>query len=121
MSSGSSKLKLLNRGERGGGGERGKKEKKKRKRLFCNPRNLFYLFEELNAGLEVHTKVYKYPVYALSMILFLLQHEHVMVEELLQLFVTEVDTKLFEAIVLSRVFRGVQIEVSYGNISNLFR
>ena len=60
-----------------------------------------YLLNKLNAGLEVQTKVYENPVNALSFVLLLLQHEHVMVEELLQLFVGEIDAKLLKTIELS--------------------
>ena len=59
-----------------------------------------YLFEQFNAGLQVHAEVHKSPFDAFPLVLFLLQHEHVVVEELLQLLVTEVDADLLEAVVL---------------------
>jgi len=39
---------------------------------------------------------------ALARVLFLLEHEHVVVEELLQLLVDEVDPQLLEAVELKR-------------------
>lgn len=59
-----------------------------------------YLFEELNASLQIHTEVDKDPVNALGLVLLLLKHEHVVVEELLQFLVTEVDADLLEAVEL---------------------
>ncbi len=59
-----------------------------------------YLFDQLNTGLQIHTKVNENPINALSLILFLLKHEHVVVEKLLELFVGEIDAKLFKAVEL---------------------
>lgn len=59
-----------------------------------------HLFEEINAGLQIHTEVHEHPVDALPLVLLLLQHEHVVVEELLQLLITEVDADLLEAVEL---------------------
>jgi hypothetical protein len=50
--------------------------------------------------LQVHSEVNEGPGDPLSRVLLLLQDEHVMVEELLQLFVGEVDTKLFKTVEL---------------------
>jgi len=66
---------------------------------YCTVRK-HYLLEELNASLQIHTEVDKDPVNALGLVLLLLKHEHVVVEELLQLLVTEVDTDLLEAVEL---------------------
>ena len=60
-----------------------------------------YLFDEVDARLQIHTEVNKYPFDTLAFILFLFQHEHVVVEKLLQLFVGEVDAQLFETIELA--------------------
>lgn len=50
-----------------------------------------YLFDQINAGLEIEAKVNENPVNALSLVFLLLQHEHVVVEELLQFLVGEID------------------------------
>lgn len=55
---------------------------------------------EVDAGLQVQTEVYEGPLYPLSVVLLLLQDEHVVVEILLQLLVGEVDAQLFEAVEL---------------------
>ena len=60
------------------------------------------LFNQLNTGQQVHTEIDEGPVNTLSLVLFLLQDEHVMVEELLQLLIGEVNTKLFETVVLNK-------------------
>ena len=59
-----------------------------------------YLLKEVDASLQIHTEVHEHPVDAFSLVFFLFQHEHVMVEELLQLLITEVDADLFEAVEL---------------------
>ena len=58
------------------------------------------LLNELDAGSQVHTKVDEFPLNAFLLILLLFQHEHVVVEELLQTFVGVVDAQLLEAVVL---------------------
>jgi len=60
-----------------------------------------YLFNEVNALLQVHAEVDKLPLDAFLAVLFLLQDEHVMVEELLQTLVGVVDTQLLERVVLN--------------------
>jgi hypothetical protein len=59
-----------------------------------------YLFNQINTGLQVHTKVNESPFNALFLVLLLLQHKHVVVEELLQFFIGEVDAELLEGVVL---------------------
>ena len=61
-----------------------------------------HLLHQVNTRREIHAKVDEDPVNAFLLVLFLLQHEHVVVEELLQFLVGEVDTELFEAVVLKR-------------------
>jgi len=63
---------------------------------------LIYLFDEVDARLQVHTEVNKYPFDTLAFILFLLEHEHMVVEKLLKFLIGEVDAELFESIELSR-------------------
>lgn len=57
-----------------------------------------YLFDQLDTGQQVHTEIDKVPFDTLASVLLLLQHEHVMVEELLQLFVGEIDAQLFKTV-----------------------
>lgn len=59
-----------------------------------------YLFNQINTSLQIHAKIDEGPLDAFALVLFLLEHKHVVVEELLQLFVCEVDAQLFESIVL---------------------
>lgn len=59
-----------------------------------------HLLDEVDAGLQVHAKVNELPLDALPLVLLLLQHEHVVVEELLQLLVGKVDAELLEAVEL---------------------
>ena len=60
------------------------------------------LLDEVDAGLEVQAEVDEGPLDALQLVLLLLQHEHVVVEELLQLLVGEVDTQLLKVVELER-------------------
>merc|ERR1719412_1956797 len=58
------------------------------------------LLKHVNAGLQVHAEVHVGPVEALLDIFLLLEGEHVLVEELLELLVDVVDTDLLEAVVV---------------------
>jgi len=53
-----------------------------------------------DASLQIHAKVHIGPFNTFPDIFFLLQHKHVLVEELLELLITEVDTNLLKAIVV---------------------
>lgn len=57
-----------------------------------------YLLNEVDARLEVETKVDEVPFDALLAVLLLFQHKHVMVEELLQLLVGQVDAQLLKGV-----------------------
>lgn len=59
-----------------------------------------YLLDQVNAGQQVHSKVNELPVYAFPGVLLLLQHKHVVVEELLEFLVCEVNAKLLKPIEL---------------------
>lgn len=61
---------------------------------------MFYLLDQLNTGLEVHTEVDELPVDTLALVLFLFQDKHVMVEKLLQFFIRKVDAELLKSIIL---------------------
>lgn len=60
----------------------------------------YHLLQEFYAGLQVQAKVNEDPVNALLLVLFLLQHKHVVIEELLQLLISEVDAQLLKAVEL---------------------
>lgn len=59
-----------------------------------------YLFNEFNAGSQVHSKVNELPVNSFLFVLLLLQHKHVVVEELLQFLIGEIDAQLLQAVEL---------------------
>merc|ERR1712079_194806 len=58
------------------------------------------LLKHVNARLQIHAKVHIGPVKTLLDILFLLEGEHVLVEELLELLIDVVDTELIGAVVV---------------------
>ena len=58
--------------------------------------------KHIDTFLEIHAKVAVGPLDALLDVLLLLEDEHVVVEELLQLLVTEVDADLLEAVVVEK-------------------
>ena len=73
------------------------------KSLYCLPActynwPLAYLLQQVNGGLEVEAKVYELPLDALPLVLLLLQDEHGVVEELLQLLIGVVDAQLLEGV-----------------------
>lgn len=59
-----------------------------------------YLLDQLNTSCKIHSEIDKDPVDTFSLVLFLFKNEHVMVKELLQLLICEVNTQLFEPILL---------------------
>jgi len=63
---------------------------------------IFYLFDKFNARKEVHTEVNKGPIDAFWLIFLLFKYKHVVIEKLLQFFIGEVDTQLFETVGLYR-------------------
>ena len=58
------------------------------------------LLDQLDARLQVQPEVDERPRNAFALVLLLLQHEHVVVEELLQALIHEVDPQLLEAVEL---------------------
>ena len=68
--------------------------------FFCPWFFYAHLFDQVDTGLQVHAKVDERPLDPLFLVLFLLQHKHVVVEELLQLFVGEVDAQLLKRVEL---------------------
>ncbi len=63
-----------------------------------------HLFNEINTSLQIHAKVNELPFNTLLLVFLLLQHKHVVVEELLQLLISEVDAQLL---------KGVELQVEY--------
>ena len=61
-----------------------------------------YLLDELDAGRQVHPEVDEGPLDALLLVFLLLQHEHVVVEKLLQFLIGEVDAQLLQGVELNR-------------------
>lgn len=59
-----------------------------------------YLLNKINTQLQIHAKINKCPFDTLTLIFFLFQNKHMMIEELLQFFVSEINTQLFETVVL---------------------
>ena len=68
--------------------------------------NTHGFLKEFNTGSQVHTEVDRDPGDALPHVLLLLQHEHVVVEELLQLLVDKVDHQLLEGVELEDLEAG---------------
>ena len=59
-----------------------------------------YLLEEVDGGLEIETEVDEGPLDALALVLLLLQDEHGVVKQLLQLLVGVVDAQLLKRVFL---------------------
>ena len=59
------------------------------------------LLNERDSLLEIHAEVDELPLDAFLLVLLLLEHKHVVVEELLQTLVRVVDAQLLERVVLS--------------------
>ena len=57
-----------------------------------------HLLDEVDGGLQVEAEVDELPLDALFAVLLLLQHKHVVVEELLQTLVGEVDAQLLKGV-----------------------
>lgn len=62
----------------------------------------YRLLYQVNAGLQVQAKVNEIPLYALPLVLLLLQNEHGVVKELLQLFICVVNTQLLKGVQLMK-------------------
>ncbi len=73
-----------------------------REACVMNLKSRVYLFNQLDALLQVHTKVNERPLYPLPFVLFLLKDKHVVVEELLEPFVGEVYAQLLKSVILER-------------------
>lgn len=62
------------------------------------PVDAYRLLDEVDAGLQIEAEVNEVPLDALTLVLFLLQDEHGVVEQLLQLLVGVVDAQLLEGV-----------------------
>lgn len=69
-----------------------------------------HLFNEINTSLQIHTEIDELPDNAFLLVFFLLQHEHVVVEELLQTLVGEVDADLLKSVVLAKETREISMD-----------
>ncbi len=58
------------------------------------------LFDKLDTGLKIETEIDKFPLDSFSLVFFLFENEHVMIEELLELFVHKIDPQLFKGVEL---------------------
>ena len=74
--------------------------------FFQKGHNTEWLFNQIERGLQVHAKIFKDPVDALLLVLFLLENEHVMVEELLESLVGIVDAELLKSVELENFETG---------------
>ena len=70
--------------------------------MICGLKKGTNLLDELDAGGQVHPEVDERPLNAFLLVLLLLQHEHVVVEKLLQFLVGEVDAQLLQAVELHK-------------------
>lgn len=59
-------------------------------------------FNEVNARLQVQAKINEVPFNSFSLVLLLLQDEHCVIKELLQLFICVVDAQLFKRVQLQK-------------------
>ena len=66
-----------------------------------------YSFNEGDGCLQVKTEIDELPIDTFTLVLLLLQDEHVMVEELLKLLVGQVDTNLLKGVVLVMKIRMI--------------
>lgn len=68
--------------------------------VVCNNSN--YLLNKVDTSLKIHTEIDELPDNTFLLVLFLLQHKHVVVEELLQTFIGKVDADLLKSVILQQ-------------------
>ena len=71
--------------------------------LFKDGQKTHWLLKHVNTFLQIHSKVNIFPFNSLSDIFLLFKYKHVLVEELLKLFIAEVDTNLLKTIVVKNL------------------
>jgi len=59
-----------------------------------------YLLDKFDTGCQVHTEINESPLDTFTLVFFLFKYKHVMVKELLQLFIGKVDAKLLKTVEL---------------------
>merc|ERR1712155_352012 len=74
------------------------------------------LLKHVNAGLQIHAEVYIGPVKTLPDIFLLLEGEHVLVEELLELLIDMFETDLLESVVIKNLKSS---NIQHSNIVDL--
>lgn len=79
-----------------------------------------YLFNKFDTCKEIHAKVNEGPLNALSLVFFLLENEHVMIEKLLQLFICEIDAKLLKTVELKTAHKKKIIQQKVKEIGLFF-
>ncbi len=67
---------------------------------FTAGKKLSNPFDEFDASCQIQSEIDEYPHNPLSLVFFLFQDEHVMIEELLKFLIHKVDPKLFKAVEL---------------------
>ena len=92
---------------------------------YQNGQETHGLLKHVNTFLQIHSKINIGPVNALSHVFFLLKHKHVLIEELLELFIAEVDTDLLKAIVVkdlkaSNVQATNVLDLFHGRVNKSF-
>lgn len=65
-----------------------------------------YLLDQFNAGLQIESEIDECPLDSFPLVFLLLEHEHVMIEKLLQFLVHEINPQLLERISLNHMIRG---------------
>ena len=73
---------------------------------FCLEFFFYYLLDELDASLQIETEVNECPSDTLTLVLFLFEDEHVVIEELLQTLVDEVNPQLLERVQVENLESG---------------
>ena len=71
-----------------------------------NPFTSEWFFDQVQSLLQIHAEIHEDPVDSFSLVLFLLQNEHVVVEKLLQLLIGVVDAQLFERVKVENLETG---------------
>ncbi len=71
-------------------------------KTFFHQARRTYLFYQVNASLQIHSKVNKVPLNSLLLVFLLFYYKHMVVEELLESLVCIIDAQLFKCIVLKQ-------------------
>merc|ERR1712227_520654 len=66
--------------------------------FFKDGHDTKWFFNQFDCSSQIHTEINHFPFDTFFFIFFLFKNKHVVVEELLKLFICEVDAKLFKSI-----------------------